>query len=89
MIEQDKWQAYYQILSITFLKEFIAFNVNTDTMIKNVRLVELKISIATVFLNIQNLRRFTRIQMFAMQRKLSTQIWWKVKETVFSYIQIF
>ena len=74
MIEQDKWQAYYQILSITFLKEFIAFNVNTDTMIKNVRLVELKISIATVFLNIQNLRRFTRIQMFAMQRKLSTQI---------------
>ena len=58
-------------------------------MIKNVRLVELKISIATVFLNIQNLRRFTRIQMFAMQRKLSTQIWWKVKETVFSYIQIF
>ena len=74
MIEQDKWQAYYQILSITFLKEFIAFNVNTDMMIKNVRLVELKISIATVFLNIQNLRRFTRIQMFAMQRKLSTQI---------------
>ena len=74
MIEQDKWQAYYQILSITFLKEFKAFNVNTDTMIKNVRLVELKISIATVFLNIQNLRRFTRIQMFAMQRKLSTQI---------------
>ena len=74
MIEQDKWQAYYQILSINFLKEFIAFNVNTDTMIKNVRLVELKISIATVFLNIQNLRRFTRIQMFAMQRKLSTQI---------------
>ena len=74
MIEQDKWQAYYQILSIIFLKEFIAFNVNTDTMIKNVRLVELKISIATVFLNIQNLRRFTRIQMFAMQRKLSTQI---------------
>ena len=64
--EQDKWQAHHQILSITLLKEFIAFNVNTDTMIKNVRLLELKISIATVFLNIQTLRRFSRIQMFVM-----------------------
>ena len=31
---QDLWQAYYQILSITFPKEFIKLNVNTDTMMK-------------------------------------------------------
>ena len=38
LIEQDLWQAYYQILSIIFLKEFIKLNVNTETMIKNVKL---------------------------------------------------
>ena len=48
MIAQDLWKAYYQILSIIFLKEFIKLAVNSDTMIKNVKLVELNISIATV-----------------------------------------
>ena len=49
---QDLRQTYYQILSISFLKEFIEFNVNTDMMIKNMRLVELGLgSIATIFLN--------------------------------------
>ena len=38
LIVQDLWQAHYQVLSITFLKEFIELNVNTDTMIKNVNL---------------------------------------------------
>ena len=47
-------RAHYQILSIIFLKEFIKLNVNTDTMIKNVRLAEL--TIATVFLSIQILK---------------------------------
>ena len=42
--------SFYQILSIIFLKEFIELNVNTK-MIKNVRLVELNISIGTVFMN--------------------------------------
>ena len=42
--------SFYQILSIIFLKEFIELNVNTK-MIKNVRLVELNISIETVFMN--------------------------------------
>ena len=56
MIAQDLWQAHYQILSITFLKEFIELNVNTNMMIKNVRLAGLNISIATVFLNIQVLK---------------------------------
>ena len=37
--------------------EFIKLNVNTDTMIKNFKLVELNIKIASVFLNIQTLTR--------------------------------
>ena len=47
-------RAHYQILSIIFLKKFIKLNVNTDTMIKNVKLTEL--SIATVVLSIQILK---------------------------------
>ena len=39
---QGLWQADYQILSITFLKEFIKLNVNMDTMIKNMKLSQLK-----------------------------------------------
>ena len=46
---QDLWQAHSQILSIIFLKEFIKLNVNTDTMIKNVKIIAL--NIATAFLN--------------------------------------
>ena len=36
--------------------EFIELNVNKDMMIKNVKLVELNISIETVFLNTQTLK---------------------------------
>ena len=46
------WQAHYEILSIIFLNECIELNVNTDMMKKNVKLVELNKSIATVFSNI-------------------------------------
>ena len=53
LIAQDLWQAHYQILSIIFLKEFIELNVNSDTMIKNVKHVKLNISIETVFWNTQ------------------------------------
>ena len=54
LITQDLWQAHYQILPIIFiLKKFIELNVNMDMMIKDVRLVELNISIVTVFLNTQ------------------------------------
>ena len=45
-----------QILSINFLKEFVKLNLDMDVMIKNVKLVELNISIATVFLNTQPLK---------------------------------
>ena len=44
LIVQDLWQPHYQILSIIFLKEFIELNKNLNTMIKNVRLVELSIN---------------------------------------------
>ena len=53
LIVQDLWQAHYQIFSLIFLSEFIKLNANSDIMIKNVKLVGLNISIATVFLNTQ------------------------------------
>ena len=45
----------YEILSIIFLKEFIKLNVNTDSMIKNVKRLELYAKYATVFLKTQTL----------------------------------
>ena len=56
LIAQGLWQGHYQILSIIFLKEFIEFNENLDMTIKNLKHVELDISIATVFLNIPTLK---------------------------------
>ena len=56
LIVQNLWQAHYQILSIIFLKEFIELNVNTDMMIKYVKLVEFNISIVTEFLKTQTLK---------------------------------
>ena len=53
--EQGLWQAHYQILTIIFLKKFIKLNINTDTMIKNMKLVELHTNYASVFLNTQTL----------------------------------
>ena len=50
------WQVHYQILSIIFLREFIKLNVNLDMMIKNLKHLELNVSIGTVFLNTQNLK---------------------------------
>ena len=41
LIVQDLWETHYQILSIIFLKKFIELNVNSNTMIKNVKLSEL------------------------------------------------
>ena len=41
LMAKDLWQALYQIFSIILLKEFIKLKVNTDTMIKNVKLTEL------------------------------------------------
>ena len=38
---QDFWQAHYQILLITLLKEFIKLNGNMDMIVKNVKRMEL------------------------------------------------
>ena len=51
LITQDLWQAHYQILSIIFLNKFGELHLNSDMMIKNVQLVELNLSIATISLN--------------------------------------
>ena len=56
LMAQDLWQAHDQIFSITFLMEFIKLNVNTDTMIKNVKHVELNISIVIAFVNMKILK---------------------------------
>ena len=47
LITQDLWQAHYQILSIIFLKEFNELNANYGYDDKNVKHVELDISIVT------------------------------------------
>ena len=51
----DLWQVHYQILLTISLKEFIELHVNLDTMIKNINHVELNISVATFFSNIETL----------------------------------
>ena len=51
LIAQNLWQAHYQVLSIVFLKEFMALNVNTDMMIKIVKLAETIIIIAIEYVN--------------------------------------
>ena len=56
LIARNLWQVRYQILSIIFLKELIELNVNLDTMIKNVKLVVLTVSIETAYLSIQTLK---------------------------------
>ena len=56
LIAQGLWEAHYHILSKMFLEKFLELNVNTDMMIKNVKLVKLNVRIGTVFLNTQILK---------------------------------
>ena len=56
LIAHNLWQVHYQILSVIFLMEFIELNVNLETMIKNVKNVQLNKSIANVFLNTHTLK---------------------------------
>ena len=53
---QDLWQAHYQILSIFFQKEFIKINVNTDMMIKSVKLVITYEEVCDFFLEYRNFK---------------------------------
>ena len=52
LIVQDWWQSYYQILLIILLKEFRKLNVNTDTMITDVKFGGLNTKTVTASLNI-------------------------------------
>ena len=57
VIVQRLWQAYY--MTIVFLKACIKIDINRDTVIINVKLAELKMNIATDFLNIRILKKKT------------------------------
>ena len=46
--------SYYPIFLIILLKEFTKLNVNTDMIMKNVKIAELNIDIVSAFLNTQN-----------------------------------
>ena len=48
---EDLWEALYQISLTILLKEFIKLNVNTEMIIKNIKLAELNIKTGIVFLN--------------------------------------
>ena len=56
LIAQDLWQVHYQILLRILLKEFIKLNVNTDTLIKNVKLAESNTKITKTVLNTKALK---------------------------------
>ena len=56
LIAQDLWQVHYQILLIILLKELIKLNVNTDTLIKNVKLAESNTKITKTVLNTKALK---------------------------------
>ena len=71
---QELWQAY-QILSIIFLKQIIELNINTETMMKNLKLVELDKKYQTVSMNTHLLKMiFNRIQMFLLLQKLPINV---------------
>ena len=55
LIMQNLWQINSQVLLIILLQGFIKFNVRMDSMIKNVKLVELNTKIEIAFLNTQTL----------------------------------
>ena len=40
LIVQNLWQAHYKVLLPILLKDFVKLNVNTNTMIKNIKLAE-------------------------------------------------
>ena len=56
LIVQNLWQAHYKLLLIISLKEFMELNVNMDSIIKNVKLVELNTKIVGAFQNTQTLK---------------------------------
>ena len=56
MTVQDLWRDRYQILLIILPEDLKKLNLNTDTMIKNVKLAELNTKIAIAFFNAKTLK---------------------------------
>ena len=50
LLVKDIWQVHYQVFSIIYLKKLIKLNVNTDTIIKIIKLAGLSKNIATAVL---------------------------------------
>ena len=62
-------------------EETIKLYVNIDTMIKNVKIAKLNISITTVNTQYSNLKKMK--QMFMLWPNLSAKVSWKGKGTIF------
>ena len=87
LIVQNLWQALYHILSIIFLKEFIKLNVNTDTMIKNLKVEELNITITTVeYTNFKD--HLTAYKCLCCNKKYQQKFDVKLKNDFFIYTSI-
>ena len=81
LIAQDLWQAYYQILSIIFMKEFIS-NTNMNAIIKKCETCGIKYKYCDCFLEYTNFKDdLIKYKCLCCNKKLSTKVWWK---TIFS-----
>ena len=84
MIAQDLWQAHYQILSIIFWKEFIELDINTNMVMKNIKLLELNISIKTFFLEYRNFKHdLIEHKCFCCNKNYLKKFGEKLKERIF------
>ena len=82
---QDLWQAHYQKLLITLLKQFIKLNVKMSILIKIVKCVELIAKIVSTFLKYTNFEddviecKYLFCNNGYQEKFL--KVWWKLKET--------
>ena len=81
LMVQDLWQVHYQILSIIFLKELI--DINSNTLMKNVKHVKFNISIVAAFWNSQ-IAKFIRIQCLCCNKNYQRKFDEKLKEQYFN-----
>ena len=82
---QDLCQDHNQILLIIFLKEFTELNVNANMMIKNLKLVELDISIVTVFFEFTNFKYdLTEYKCFCCNKSYQHNFDEKLKRRLFN-----
>ena len=58
-------------------------------IIKKVKYVELNIKMLIAVCNTKILKWFNRMQMFMLYENYQKDVWWKHKEAICQYIQIF